>query len=245
MNKQYKLIALDMDGTLLNDQHAVPEENALAIKEAQEKGIHVVLSTGRSLASCREYAQALKLSSYLVTVNGSEIYDEHGELIEQNPIQADYIQMMWDLRNEHKTGYWAVSENKVWNNTDDLTDIPSHQWLKFGFDIEDNKVRETILEHLSKNKDLEISNSSPTNLEVNAVGVNKAVALTKVCERLEITMDEVIAMGDSLNDLAMITEAGFGVAMGNAQDKVKDAANWVTDTNNNAGVGKAIRKWVL
>ncbi|WP_158235056.1 HAD hydrolase family protein, partial [Pseudomonas sp. 2822-17] len=80
---------------------------------------------------------------------------------------------------------------------------------------------------------------------INAVGVNKAAALEKVCQRLNITMDNVIAMGDSLNDLAMITEAGLGVAMGNAQETVKQAADWVTDTNNEAGVAKAIHKWVI
>lgn len=69
-----KLIALDMDGTLLNEKCEVPEENREAIKEAMEKGIHVVLSTGRSLLTCRDYAQSLELSSYLITVNGSEIW---------------------------------------------------------------------------------------------------------------------------------------------------------------------------
>ncbi|MBU9714044.1 Cof-type HAD-IIB family hydrolase [Evansella tamaricis] len=245
MDKTFKLIALDMDGTLLNDKHEIPIENAKMIERAQEKGIHVVLSTGRSIATCREYAQSLKLSSYLVTVNGSEIYDESGSLIEQNPIHADHIQMMWDLRNQHNTGFWAISDNRVWNNNDELLDIENHQWLKFGFDIPDDEVRQIIIKQLSENKELEISNSSLTNLEINAIGVNKAEALKKVCKRINISMDQVIAMGDSLNDLAMIKEAGFGVAMGNAQETVKRSADWVTSTNNEAGVAVAIEKWVL
>ncbi|MBS4161556.1 HAD-IIB family hydrolase, partial [Klebsiella pneumoniae] len=102
-----------------------------------------------------------------------------------------------------------------------------------------------VLEALKKNKELEVTNSSPTNIEVNAIGINKAAALAKVSERLGFTMENVMAVGDSLNDIAMIKEAGLGVAMGNGQDIVKETADWITDTNNENGVAKAIRHWVL
>ena len=117
--------------------------------------------------------------------------------------------------------------------------------MKFGFDIKDDKVREIILKELKQNQLLEVSNSSPTNLEINAVGVNKARAIKKVCEHVEVTMAEVMAIGDSLNDLAMITEAGYGIAMGNAQNVVKESADWVTSSNIENGVAKAIQKWAL
>lgn len=123
--------------------------------------------------------------------------------------------------------------------------ITDHEWLKFGFDIEDDDIRNEVLEELRKNKELEITNSSPTNIEVNALGINKAAALAKVSEKLGFTMENVMAMGDSLNDIAMIKEAGLGVAMGNAQDTVKETADWITDTNIEDGVAKAIRHWVL
>jgi phosphoglycolate phosphatase (TIGR01487 family) len=242
--KDFKLIALDMDGTLLNEQGAISEENSLAIQEAQAKGIHVVLSTGRSILTCENYAKSLNLSSYLVTVNGSEIWDCSGNLHERNILHAEYIQMMWEWANTNKTYFWAISTDKVWRNQmpDDLF---AHQWLKFGFDIADDSLRETILQRLLSNQHLEVSNSSPTNIEINAAGVNKANGLLHVCSKLRISMDEVIAMGDSLNDIEMIKAAGCGVAMGNAQNEVKKAADWITDTNEEDGVAKAIRYWVL
>lgn len=242
--KDFKLIALDMDGTLLNEQGAISEENSLAIQEAQAKGIHVVLSTGRSILTCENYAKSLNLSSYLVTVNGSEIWDCSGNLHERNKLHAEYIQMMWEWANTNKTYFWAISTDKVWRNQmpDDLF---AHQWLKFGFDIADDSLRETILQRLLSNQHLEVSNSSPTNIEINAAGVNKANGLLHVCSKLRISMDEVIAMGDSLNDIEMIKAAGCGVAMGNAQNEVKKAADWITDTNEEDGVAKAIRYWVL
>ncbi|MEH7358407.1 MULTISPECIES: Cof-type HAD-IIB family hydrolase [Priestia] len=242
--KEFKLIALDMDGTLLNNQQEISEENRAAIAKAQEQGVHVVLSTGRSLLTCREYAQSLQLSSYLITVNGSEIWDESGQLVERKLIDASHIEKMWNLTQEHKLNFWAVTTDKVWRD-EFPEDIASQEWLKFGYDIPDDALREEVLKQIAGISDFEISNSSLTNLEINALGINKAKGIMTVCDRLGISMDEVIAMGDSLNDMAMIEAAGCGIAMGNAQEAVKEAADWVTDTNVNNGVAKAISHWVL
>lgn len=242
--KEFKLIALDMDGTLLNNQQEISEENRAAIAKAQEQGVHVVLSTGRSLLTCREYAQSLQLSSSLITVNGSEIWDESGQLVERKLIDASHIEKMWNLTQEHKLNFWAVTTDKVWRD-EFPEDIASQEWLKFGYDIPDDALREEVLKQIAGISDFEISNSSLTNLEINALGINKAKGIMTVCERLGISMDEVIAMGDSLNDMAMIEAAGCGIAMGNAQEAVKEAADWVTDTNVNNGVAKAISHWVL
>ncbi|MBX9966295.1 Cof-type HAD-IIB family hydrolase [Priestia aryabhattai] len=242
--KEFKLIALDMDGTLLNNQQEISEENRAAIAKAQEQGVHVVLSTGRSLLTCREYAQSLQLSSYLITVNGSEIWDESGQLVERKLIDASHIEKMWNLTQEHKLNFWAVTTDKVWRD-EFPEDIVSQEWLKFGYDIPDDALREEVLKQIAGISDFEISNSSLTNLEINALGINKAKGIMTVCDRLGISMDEVIAMGDSLNDMAMIEAAGCGIAMGNAQEAVKEAADWVTDTNVNNGVAKAISHWVL
>ncbi|MGC9933960.1 Cof-type HAD-IIB family hydrolase [Priestia aryabhattai] len=242
--KEFKLIALDMDGTLLNNQQEISEENRAAIAKAQEQGVHVVLSTGRSLLTCREYAQSLQLSSYLITVNGSEIWDESGQLVERKLIDASHIEKMWNLTQDHKLNFWAVTTDKVWRD-EFPEDIASQEWLKFGYDIPDDALREEVLKQIAGISDFEISNSSLTNLEINALGINKAKGIMTVCDRLGISMDEVIAMGDSLNDMAMIEAAGCGIAMGNAQEAVKEAADWVTDTNVNSGVAKAISHWVL
>ncbi|KUP38325.1 Cof-type HAD-IIB family hydrolase [Bacillus halotolerans] len=239
-----KLIAIDMDGTLLNDEQLISDENRNAIRKAEDKGVYVVISTGRTLMTCRELAESLKLSSFLITANGSEIWDSNFNLVERKLLHTDHIKMMWDLRNKHNTNFWASTVNKVWRGEfpENITD---HEWLKFGFDIEDDDIRNEVLAELRKNKELEITNSSPTNIEVNALGINKAAALAKVSEKLGFTMENVMAMGDSLNDIAMIKEAGLGVAMGNAQDVVKETADWITDTNIEDGVAKAIRHWVL
>ena len=119
-------------------------------------------------------------------------------------------------------------------------EIDDYSWLKFGFDIQDDAIRKVITDEVMANEALEVTNSSPTNLEINPAGVNKAAALMKVCKWLDLSMDNVMAVGDSMNDIAMIREAGFGVAMGNAQDRVKEAADWITKDYTEHGVAHAI-----
>ncbi|MED3653636.1 Cof-type HAD-IIB family hydrolase [Heyndrickxia sporothermodurans] len=244
-NRDIRLIALDMDGTLLNSKEEISEENKRVIARAKENGIHIVLSTGRNFATVHEFAEDLELNSFLVTVNGGEIWDSSGKLLERNLLQVEQIKMMWDLKNLHNTKFWAITVDKVFRDEfPDENTFADYEWLKFGFDVEDDNARKIIMEELEKNK-LQVTNSSPTNLEVNPYGISKAKALEKVCERIGITMENVMAMGDSMNDIAMIKSAGIGIAMGNAQAIVKEAADWITDTNDNDGVAKAIQRWVL
>ncbi|WP_416150594.1 Cof-type HAD-IIB family hydrolase [Salipaludibacillus sp. HK11] len=243
-SKQVKLIALDMDGTLLNDKLEVTKTNLEAITKAQEIGVDVVLCTGRSLIACVDYAKQLKLTSYIITGNGSEIWHTSGELIERNILKSELVDMMWNLKEKHQTNHWAASVDKVWRN-EMPKELLTYEWLKFGFETKDDKVREMLFDLLSQNQELEVSNSSLTNIEINAAGVNKAVALNTICKNLNCEMGNVLTIGDSLNDIAMIREAGFGVAMGNAQPTVKKAANWVTSTNNEDGVAHAIDRFVF
>ncbi|WP_102707540.1 Cof-type HAD-IIB family hydrolase [Terribacillus saccharophilus] len=237
--KDYKLIALDMDGTMLNPREEVSQANRKAIQRAQEEGVDVILSTGRGIRTCKPYADDLGLRSFLVTVNGSEIWTAGGELLERVLIEDDLIKKMKSLADEYDTHYWAVSTEHVFRGNFPAN-MEEYDWLKFGFDTFDDAKREAIVKALSDKNELELSNSSPTNIEVNAVGINKAEAVQKVCDRLGINMEQVIAMGDSLNDIKMIEAVGCGVAMGNAQDAVKEVANYQTDTNEADGVAKAI-----
>ncbi|WP_152968611.1 Cof-type HAD-IIB family hydrolase [Rossellomorea vietnamensis] len=241
--KDIKLIALDMDGTLVNHEGEVSPENEQAIQRAKEKGIHVVLSTGRSLFTCRDISDELGRSSYLVTVNGGEIYDHEYNLVDRIPLDIDLVKQLWELKEEHDVYFWSSTSQGLFNSRKTFNqDIESYNWLKFGFDIQDDDVRKVMMDELVKNEALEITNSSPTNIEINPAGVNKAAALVKVCKWLDLSMDQVMAVGDSMNDIAMIREAGFGVAMGNAQEAVKEAADWVTGINTDHGVAQAIDK---
>ncbi|WIF98076.1 MULTISPECIES: Cof-type HAD-IIB family hydrolase [Pontibacillus] len=240
-HKDIKLIALDMDGTLLTPDHEISEANKEAIHKAKEKGIHVVISTGRSLSNFKEIIEPLGESAYFVTINGGEIYDGAFNLVERNPLNGKDVRHLWDLTNKHNAYFWSSTVQGRFNSQEPFdNEVEDYEWLKYGFEFEDPELRETILSELENNDSFEITNSSPTNIEINPAGINKATALRKVTSWLDLTMDQVMAVGDSVNDLAMIREAGYGVAMGNAQDIVKEEATWVTASNKEDGVAKAI-----
>ncbi|MGM8213698.1 Cof-type HAD-IIB family hydrolase [Virgibacillus sp. W0430] len=245
MNKDIKLVALDMDGTLLNNQLEVSPYTKKVIQQAMEKGVHVVLSTGRWLDICYPIAEELNLSTYMITSNGSEIWSADKKLLQRHLLDASVVDKMCAFADKVGIGTWLVSTEEVYLEGSRPDDLYAHEWLKMAFvSMNDNQIKQ-VKEELQKYGNLELSNSLPTNIEVNPEGINKASGLAWVCEKIGITMDEIMAVGDSLNDIRMIEEAGIGVAVGNAQEAVKNAADFVTDTNENDGVAKAIEKFVL
>ncbi|GAB3068726.1 Cof-type HAD-IIB family hydrolase [Virgibacillus ainsalahensis] len=240
--KAIKIIALDMDGTLLNDEHVVSESTQQAITTALENDIHVVLSTGRGLKTCYPYAESLKLTSYLVTANGGEIWTVDKKLLQQHLLETEKIEKMWRLGKEIGLEMWMISTSGVFRE-ERPDNFQDYKWLKFGCNSFDKTKLDKMVKELSYFEGLEMTNSLPTNVEVNPAGVSKAAALKFVCKEIGVTMDNVLAVGDSLNDIKMIQEAGVGVAMGNAQEAIKNVADFVTDTNNNDGVAKAIERF--
>lgn len=242
--KAIRLIALDMDGTLLNHDHEVSEANKQAIAKALAQDIHVVLSTGRGWDTCHPYAKILNLTSYLVTVNGGQIWNIDGQLLKQQLHDPAKMEAMFQLANDSELEFWMMSTTRIFRN-ERPDDFHDYQWLKFGCNSFDKDTLDQLVEDLSYMDGLELTNSLPTNVEVNPEGVSKADSLQFVCREIGITMDEMMAVGDSLNDIKMIQEAGVGVAMGNAQEAIKNVADHVTDTNENDGVAKAIERFAL
>lgn len=242
-NHNITLIALDMDGTLLTSDDEVSEANRQAISEAMEKDVQVMLSTGRWLESCYSYAEDLRLNTYLITVNGGEIWTPTNQLLERHLHAPELMEEMWEIGNDLGVFMWLVSTKEVFHERPQ--DFTAYEWLKIGYSSQDLQKLRMIREKLAPNNALEITNSLPTNIEVNPIGVNKANGLETVCKEMGLTMDEVMAVGDSLNDLKMIEQAGLGIAMGNAQEKVKQVADFITDTNDNDGVAQAIKRFIL
>jgi HAD superfamily hydrolase (TIGR01484 family) len=243
--REYKLIALDMDGTVLNSEHQISDMTRQWIYAAMERGITVSFSTGRGISNVLPYIEQLGIKTPIVTVNGSEVWKEPHVLLRRTLMELDAVKEMYRIAVEYDTWYWAYSVEGVFNKEHWTNDLDSQEWLKFGYHTEDDAVRSKILQTLSSWGTLEITNSSPYNLEINPLGMNKASGVGEVCELLGIDMSQVVAVGDSLNDISMIRAAGLGVAMGNAQDQVKQAADAVTGTNDEDGVAQVIRDYVL
>ncbi|WP_195575750.1 Cof-type HAD-IIB family hydrolase [Paenibacillus sp. 1001270B_150601_E10] len=242
---RYALLALDMDGTLLDDEQRVSDENREAIQEAQRAGVTVILSTGRGFVNAVPYADELGLTGPMVTVNGGEVWKTPHDLHVRHLLERNQVQRMYEITRKYDTWFWAYSTKGIYNRDKWTAVIEEEDWLKFGYYNEDDDIRGKILDELHTIGGLELTNSSPYNIEINPLGIHKATGVQTVCDLLGLNMSQVVSVGDSLNDLAVIQQSGLGAAMGNAQDRVKEAANIVVATNNEHGVAELIRKYIL
>ncbi|CAH1058246.1 Cof-type HAD-IIB family hydrolase [Paenibacillus pseudetheri] len=245
MTAKYRLLALDMDGTLLNDEQIITPTTVKWLQKAVDAGVHVCLSTGRAFTSAFPYAEQLGLVTPMITVNGSEVWRAPHEIYRRSLMDPMLVQQMYELAKEDDIWFWAYSTEKVHKQDNWDGDVTGREWLKFGYHTEDDDLRHKLLLRLQDMGGLEITNSSPHNLEINPLGVNKAAGIMEVCKLLGLDMSQVIAVGDSLNDLAAIQQSGLGVAMGNAQETVKEEADAVVASNNNDGIAEVIQKYIF
>src|SRR5699024_9518126 len=192
MNK-IKLIALDMDGTLLTNNHEIAPKTIEAIHYAKAKGVKVILATGRPLSTCFPYAQELQLEDYVIVSNGAEIWDMKKELIERSVMRQDLIEKLWSIGETLQADMWLISTEDFYLSSNPPKNFKDEEWLKIGYGHLEEQKKEAILAELQYFHDeIEISNSYPDNLEINKKGINKAEAILKVCQRESILMEEVL-----------------------------------------------------
>lgn len=242
---KYRLLALDMDGTLLNHEQKISTENREWIAKAREAGVTVCLATGRGYEGLLPFAEELQLDSPIVAVNGGELWLRPGELHKRHLFNADDVSRMHALALKYDARFYAHAVDGTYDIENWTDRVEAHEWMKCGYSSGSLEALAAIRQQLLDWGGCEPTNSHPYNIEVNPEGISKARGLNEVCRLLGIQMSEIVAVGDSLNDIEMIRAAGFGVAMGNAQDAVKEAADAVTLTNTEHGVAHVIRTYIL
>ncbi len=268
---KYKLIAIDMDGTLLNSKNQISPRDKEAIRRAGEKGLRIVLATGRILKSAKYYSEQLGLKSPIIASNGGIVIDEEGKILAQKPLDKESIIKLIELAEEEDLYFHLYNEEKFYaqdkvkevlefynEGNEDLTielelfddiveklasrDFNMYKIIFIDEDIEKLKSFRKLISDLD---DINISSSWTNNIEANAKDVSKGGAIEELCKIFHIKPEEVLAIGDSENDLSMFKLAGLSVAMGNASDFVKSQADYTTDTNDKDGLAKAIEKFIL
>lgn len=268
---KYKLVAIDMDGTLLNSENKVSNKTREALMMAKEQGIHIILSTGRILKSALYYSKALDLKNPIVASNGAIIVDELGNTIFKKPIENNLVKDIVNLAREEDIYYHFYDESKfyshvrvdevlkfynegnnstsidleVFNDIDEIVNNKNINIYKFLFVDENNEKLKKLRSKLDSMGNIDTSSSWANNIEAMGHNVSKGEALRELCNKLDISPSEVIAIGDSENDLSMFKFAGLGVAMGNGDKSIKEQADYITDSNNEEGVAKVIEKFVL
>ncbi|TNJ66298.1 HAD family phosphatase [Paenibacillus hemerocallicola] len=241
----YRLLALDMDGTLLTDDKKITEETRRWIRLAEEAGVKVIFATGRGMQTAGSFWDELGLQSPMVLLNGAEIWEGPGRLHERVYLGREDIRRLHGLAVDAGASYWGYSVESLTNNRHWNEDMFNRDWMKFGISHKDLAVIRKLREEVRSWGHLEITRSADINMEISLSGISKASGVQKVCKLLGITMDQVMAVGDHHNDLQLLLSAGLGIAMGNADEDVKLAADGVTDTNERNGVAKAIQKYLF
>jgi len=271
----YKLIALDLDGTTLQDGGWLSDVTRKAIHNAVLAGYHVVPTTGRTLSEIPDEILAIPGIRFAIVSNGASIMDlEKDEEIYSNLIPLDSAKILFNLLYAQNVAFQAYSEGVSFCDERFMAEVAgyfggrdmNYYWLaeriRFVKDLpayfekakrhvekitvnrligEDRKIIEQALSEITS---VTTTSSDPRNMEINSATANKGSALLELIRGLGILPEHVMSIGDGNNDIEMLSVAGFSVAMGNAEPGVKQAASYVTVSNNDDGVAVAFRKFL-
>lgn len=265
----YKLVALDLDDTLLGKDLKVAKATREVLSEVMNRGVHVTLATGRMFRSSLPFARELHINGPLITYQGALVkHSGSGEVLYHRPVPLELALDV--IRRVKKYGYhiniyvddflYVARDTEEGRRYAALSRIP----LEVVGDLErfltakkqdPTKVLVVSQEHLLDElaaelkpvygESLHITKSKPHFLEFSHPSATKGHALKAVAGYFGVSREEVMAVGDSYNDLEMIAWAGLGVVMGNAREEIKARADYVTLSNEEDGVGHVLRKFVL
>lgn len=268
----YKLIAFDMDGTLLNSEKKISSETLKAIEKAFDKGKEVVFCTGRCIAELKEYIEQIPRLRYIVGVSGALVYDLKEEKeIYLEEIPKEQVRYMVDVIETEDIMPQMLNHDSIVSKKDSLN-MDHFQMGKYTplFEKVATKVDNiyeyykqneipviklnlyhTTPENRQKTRDrleklgLELVNAETTSLEISAEGITKGTGLEKLAKHLGITMNEMIAVGDADNDIDVLSKVGLSIAMENANEKVKSICDVVVNDCDSNGCAEAIEKYLL
>jgi Cof subfamily protein (haloacid dehalogenase superfamily) len=266
----YKLIALDMDGTLLTTDKKVSMKTEAAIKAAEAKGVKIVLASGRPLVGITRYLEELNLlkgEDYVLSFNGGLVLNtKTKKVVSKLSLNGLDLKNIYKISKELNINIHAFSAkdglitpkisqyteyeakmNGIEINIKDFNEIEDDEDIIKVMMIDPQEVLDPAIEKLPSEiyEKYSVFKSTPFFLEFTHKEVDKGLGLKKLGEYLGIKREEIIACGDAGNDLSMVNYAGLGVAMGNAVPEVKEVANYITTSNDEDGIANVIEKFIL
>ena len=262
----YKYIIMDMDDTLLTSKNEISEKTSTYLKEKQKQGMKLILASGRPTAGMMKHADALDLKNnggYIVSYNGAYVIDaQDNEVVFKQTISRDDAYQIIDYCRTHNFFYLTYLNDQIihdrthdyMNIESELTGLPMKKVEDIkevidgdvpkvmGVDYAENIAKANSELNGKFNNQVSSTISKPYFLEFMDGQVSKGKSLQKLFDQINADFSEVIAFGDSLNDSDMLEKAGVGVAMGNANDTIKDIADVVTDDHDHDGIVTALEK---
>ncbi|EPY2271539.1 Cof-type HAD-IIB family hydrolase [Clostridium sporogenes] len=259
----YQLIALDMDGTLLNDEKKITEKTLSYIKKAKEKGVKVVISSGRVPGGLKFYEETIAKEEPMICANGALILNDKKETIYNEGINKNTLLDIIDILRKYKNTYYHFYHDNIMCT--EKFDYSTKKFYEFNKNIErkyrieiriitDSKeyikhrsseitkivVVDNDLEYLNRiqkeiedNLKVSVTKSHISNIEICNFGISKGIALEKLANYCNIPIEKCIAVGNDENDISMIKKAGLGVFMKNTREELKRYADYVTYMDNN------------
>lgn len=260
------LICTDLDGKLLNDEHQVPKKTRRLLRKLMKEGHYFSVATGRLFHAANEFAKSVHEEAFTIASNGSIAASKDGIFHQVKTDNAALIKI-YDVCRAEKVRAFFFSTNTVYF----VGEMPSHfkedddkervQAVKHvsineretflthvddminGLIVEENDISRLhdLRAELEQLPNVHFLSSHHNNIEILPKSIDKAVAVQTLAERLGVKQEHIIAFGDGENDLGMIEYAGIGVAMGNANETLKQKADFVTETNDKEGVYKFLK----
>lgn len=265
----YKMLCLDIDGTLLNSKHQITEKTKIAIRKvAKEQNIPVILVSARMPKGIFFLAKELEICAPIICYSGALIIDHNKKMLLNNYIEVSYIKKLYSITKKYsicislyKDDEWYSEERDKWVEQEEVitnltSSIRDYQELFSNWENEGcNKIlcmgdEEQIASLKNElintfSEDLNIYLSKPTYLEIMSKNSSKTSAIAVLLKKYNVDRTVLMAIGDNYNDINMIEYAGLGIAMGNAPDEVKGYANQITTSNDEDGVACAINTYIL
>lgn len=286
----YKLVAIDLDGTLLDPYGQISQEDKKIIQEALQKNVEIILATGRSIASTMNFSKEIGAEHYFISGNGAVIYDlQKEEILYNHYLPKEKVMEIAEFCEKNSMYYTVFTENTIitkslnyntlfyyYENRNKeekkktqiniVEDIPFYikntanlNFLKVTICDESNMIFARILEKVKKISGidvLEVSHMSRKKIkigteileiqyyytEITQENTNKWQAIQFLANKLNIKTEEIMTIGDNSNDIEMIKNAGLGIAMENAAPEIKKIADDITTSNEQNGVGQAIKR---
>lgn len=287
-----KLVAIDLDGTMLNQYGIVTQKTKNSIKKAQENGIEIMIASGRPIDSVKTISKEIGSENYFISGNGSIIYDiKKDEIIYENVLKKQKALEIIKICEENSIFYNVYTEKEIiaknlqynvlyyhkenlTKSEEDKTHVNIVEDIYDYIEKTDSKVLKVmicdkhqtifnaIIRKLKEVDDIEVLEVSHMSrkiirqgteeipieyfyTEISAKNVDKWTALEFLKEKLQISSEEIVAIGDNVNDKKMIEKSGYGIAMGQSAPQIKEIADYVTDSNVDDGVANALDKLLL
>ena len=267
MRQNYRLLVLDLDGTLTNSKKEISPRNLRTLLRLQQSGVRLVLASGRptyGIAPLAEQLQMKEYNGYILSYNGGEIINWNtGELLYKNLLPDDVLPILYQTATDNEQTILTYDNESI------LTEHPDDEYVQkeaFLNKMQVRRIANFLREtprplpkclivgnpeqrikpeaelSLRLQRQISVYRSEPYFLELVPLGIDKARSLAVLLEKLGMTREEMAAMGDGYNDLSMIKFAGLGIAMENAQEPVKAAADCIAPSNDEDGVAIAIEQ---